>query len=146
MQTFDYAAAAKNYISVYKFPIIPFDQWAGLAASFSSIISPSVFGDHFANLALSQKTALKNSLLTTTKKKPWTLVPNEGCVHGVRIYKEGSFGRSYKALTDILRWCWKKELVHATTTIAESRYLWPHMSQCALASTSSLHTPHQPHT
>lgn len=68
MQRFDYAAAAaQNCISVYKFPIKLFDQRAGLAASFSSIFSPSAFGGHFANMAFSQNTALKNSLLTTKR-------------------------------------------------------------------------------
>lgn len=69
MQRADYAAAAQNCTSVYKFPIKLFDQQAGLVPSFSSIFCPSVFGGHFANMAFSQKTALKKSI-DNNKRNP----------------------------------------------------------------------------
>lgn len=71
--------------------------------------------------------------------------PKKGCVDGPRVYKESSFGRSYRAPTDILRLCWKEELV-PVTTLEPGSSPQTAMPQCAVASTPSLHSPHQVHT
>lgn len=116
MQTSDHPAAAYDCISL-------FNRQAGLV---SLILwcpgSFDVWGPFCIYCLFMEHCSEKWSILT--KRLLDSPLPKKGCVDGPRVYKESSFGRSYRAPTDILRLCWKEELVHVTTIWNLTAPLW----------------------